>query len=261
MGRKRRGDSVCAGFERLLVHAMMGVSRKCGALAGFKIHEVIADATVGTCRAAMQRPARFVRFGKQRQIDSEAAVGGLGAGDGLKDKIDRGTGFKSGHQGGDMGQHAALRGNLKPLADCVDQAQQARGHGHIVTGGIDADDRVARAEQQAVQNGGGDSGSVVRGWLGCRRVLSLPGSPTEVRKRVTTRILAAAAIRSCTRMSLLTAAAISGVNPGASAARRPAVASSESSQSRNSPTVNERTGAKAVASCVSTISRVTSSSS
>jgi hypothetical protein len=41
-------------------------------------------------------------------------------------------------------------------------------------------------------------------------------------------------------MSLLTAAAISGVRPGASAARRSAVASSESSQSRSSPTVKER---------------------
>ena len=58
-----------------------------------------------------------------------------------------------------------------------------------------------------------------------------------VRKRVTTRILAAARIRSCTRISLLTAAAISGVSPGASAASRSGVASSESSQSRSSPTV------------------------
>src|ERR1035438_5222886 len=47
-------------------------------------------------------------------------------------------------------------------------------------------------------------------------------------------ILAAAAIRSCTRMSLETAAAISGVIPGAREVRRTVVASSESSQSRNS---------------------------
>ena len=39
------------------------------------------------------------------------------------------------------------------------------------------------------------------------------------------------------RMSLETAAAISGVRPGASAARVSVVASSERSQSRNSPTV------------------------
>ena len=47
-----------------------------------------------------------------------------------------------------------------------------------------------------------------------------PGRPTVVRNRVTTRIFAAAAIRSCTRISLLTAAAISGVRPEASAASR-----------------------------------------
>ena len=41
-------------------------------------------------------------------------------------------------------------------------------------------------------------------------------------------------------MSLHTAAAISGVSPGANAARRSVVASSESSQSRNSPTVIDR---------------------
>ena len=56
------------------------------------------------------------------------------------------------------------------------------------------------------------------GWFGCRRALRRPGSPTVVRKRVTTRIFLAAAIRSCTRISLLTAAAISGVRPGASEA-------------------------------------------
>jgi hypothetical protein len=45
-------------------------------------------------------------------------------------------------------------------------------------------------------------------------------------------------------MSLLTAAAISGVRPGLSAARRSPVASPERSQSRNSPTVREAMGAK-----------------
>ena len=58
------------------------------------------------------------------------------------------------------------------------------------------------------------------GWLGWRRVERRPGRPTVVRKRVTTRILRATAIRSWMRMSLETAAAISGVRPGASAARR-----------------------------------------
>ena len=56
------------------------------------------------------------------------------------------------------------------------------------------------------------------GWLGCRRTERRPGRPIVLRKRVTTRHFAATAIRSCRRISLLTAAAISGVRPGRSAA-------------------------------------------
>ena len=60
-----------------------------------------------------------------------------------------------------------------------------------------------------------------------------------LRKRVTTSRLAAIAIRSWLRQSLLTAATISGVRPGESAASASPVAVSESSQSRSSPTVTE----------------------
>ncbi len=56
------------------------------------------------------------------------------------------------------------------------------------------------------------------GWFGCSRVASRPGSPIVERKRVATRTLRATAIRSWLRISLLTAATISGVRPGASAA-------------------------------------------
>lgn len=81
------------------------------------------------------------------------------------------------------------------------------------------------------------------------------------RKRVTTRQRRATPIRSWLRISLLTAATISGVKPGASAASTSVVATSDSSQSRKPPTVRWATGAKAAASWVSTISRVTSSTS
>jgi hypothetical protein len=97
------------------------------------------------------------------------------------------------------------------------------------------------------------------GWLGWRRVESRPGRPTVVRKRVTTRILRATSTRSCRRMSFDAAAAISGVRPDARAARLSPVASSDSSQSRSSPTVRWAMGANAAASWVSKMSRVTSS--
>ncbi len=86
------------------------------------------------------------------------------------------------------------------------------------------------------------------GWLGCRRVDSRPRRPSVLRKAVVTRTLAATSTRSCTRISLDTAATISGVSPGASAARLASVAASPSSQSRKSPTVRCATGAKAAAS-------------
>jgi hypothetical protein len=56
------------------------------------------------------------------------------------------------------------------------------------------------------------------GWLGCSRTARWPGRPRVLRKRVTTFTLRATAIRSWLRISLLTAATISGVRPGASAA-------------------------------------------
>ncbi len=99
------------------------------------------------------------------------------------------------------------------------------------------------------------------GWLGCSRTESRPGRPIVLRKLVTTLHFDAISIRSWRRQILLTAAAISGVRPGASAASVSVVASSDSSQSRKPPTVSDATGAKAALSCVSTISRVTSSAS
>jgi hypothetical protein len=79
-----------------------------------------------------------------------------------------------------------------------------------------------------------------------------------LRKRVTTEHFAAITIRSCRRLILLTAAAISGVTPGASAVSAGVVASSESSQSRKPPTVRCATGAKAVRPWLSMMRRVTS---
>ena len=99
------------------------------------------------------------------------------------------------------------------------------------------------------------------GWLGCSRVAMRPGRPMVLRKAVTTRHFLATRIRSWLRMVLLTAAAISGVMPGASTVSAALSAASLSSQLRKSPTVKCRTGAKAAASCVSMIKRVTSSSS
>jgi hypothetical protein len=81
------------------------------------------------------------------------------------------------------------------------------------------------------------------------------------RKRVTTRQRLATSSRSWLRISFDTAAAISGVIPGAARASSAGPVASDRSQSRKAPTVRWAMGAKAGASCPSSRSRVTSSSS
>jgi hypothetical protein len=75
------------------------------------------------------------------------------------------------------------------------------------------------------------------GWLGCNLTDRWPGRPTVLRNRVTTTHFAAITMRSCKRLILLTAAAISGVTPGANAESAAGVASSDNNQSRKPPTV------------------------
>eukprot|EP01022_Parablepharisma_sp_SALTPOND_P004209 TRINITY_DN118_c0_g3_i1.p1 TRINITY_DN118_c0_g3~~TRINITY_DN118_c0_g3_i1.p1 ORF type:complete len:1090 (-),score=381.38 TRINITY_DN118_c0_g3_i1:1933-5202(-) len=82
-----------------------------------------------------------------------------------------------------------------------------------------------------------------------------------LRKAVTTRHFLPTRIRSWLRMILETAAAISGVMPGATAASTTLSVSSASSQLRKSPTVRWAMGAKAARSWRSMMSRVISSSS
>ena len=53
------------------------------------------------------------------------------------------------------------------------------------------------------------------GWFGCSRTDMVPGNPIVFLNAVTTRHLRAASTRSWLRISLETAAAISGVMPGA----------------------------------------------
>jgi hypothetical protein len=100
-----------------------------------------------------------------------------------------------------------------------------------------------------------------KGWFGCNRTLIRPGSPMVLRNRVVTLHFFATRIRSWLRISFDTAAAISGVIARASFCRVAVAAASDSSQSRKPPTVSEEIAAKAAASWVSKIRRVTSSSS
>ena len=137
---------------------MVGVGGERAALAGFEVHDVVADG------AAAQFAGGAVGFVEEGEVDAEGGVGWLGAGDGLEDEVDGCAALERGELGGDVGEDAALGGDRVALADGVDEAEEGGGGGDVVGGGVDADDGVAGAEEEAVDDGGGDADGVV-GWV------------------------------------------------------------------------------------------------
>ena len=83
---------VGAGFAGLLVDAVVGVGRQRTALPGLEIHQVVAQ------RSALEAQACFVAFAQDFQADAEAAVGRLGACDGLKHQVQRHALFDCRHR-------------------------------------------------------------------------------------------------------------------------------------------------------------------
>jgi len=80
-----------------------------------------------------------------RFSDRPAAVGGLGARDRLEYQIDRKALSDQSERGGDVGEHAALRRNLQPRDDVVEQPDQRADHSRVIACRVDADAGVARA--------------------------------------------------------------------------------------------------------------------
>ncbi len=152
-------DGVGAGLAGLLIDAVMGVGRERAALAGLEIHEVVAEG------AALLRQAGLVAFLQRCQVDAEAGVGRLGAGDGLEHQVQRRAAVDRLDGGGDMGEDATLGRNLVAADHRVEHLQQLADAGGAVGGRVDADHRVAVAVEQAVENARGDAGAVVGGMV------------------------------------------------------------------------------------------------
>src|SRR5262249_11511361 len=74
---KRAGDRIATRLAGLLIDAVMGAGRECGALAGLEIHQIVTDG------AALERAAGVKRLAQEAEIDSEALVRRLGPGDRL----------------------------------------------------------------------------------------------------------------------------------------------------------------------------------
>ena len=167
------GDGVGAGFDGLLVDAVMGVGGQCSPLPRLEIHDVVADG------AALQRQRRVVGFAQDAEVDAETGVGGFRAGDGLEHQVDRGAAADDLQRVGDMGQDAGLGGNIVPQTQRFQCIQQGDGIGDAVGGGVHADDRIAAAQQQPVDRCGADAaqvvGGVVRLQAGTEMVRAAPG--------------------------------------------------------------------------------------
>ena len=167
---------VGAGLAGLLVHPVVRVGRECAALAGFKVHHVVAH------RPAPQRQCRAARLGQQSQVDAKAAVGGLGTANGLEHQIHRGAQLHRTQGVGDMGQHAGLRGDVVAADHCVQHGHDLHHLRHVVGCRVDADHRVPTAIQEAVEHAGGDAGGVV-GWVvGLQACGHAPGQADGVAK-------------------------------------------------------------------------------
>ena len=171
---ERPRHRVGARLERLLVDAVMGLRGEGAPLPGLEIHHVVAD------RAARERQRGGVGFGKEREIDAEALVGGLRAGDRLEHEIDRRIPGDERERGGDMRQHAALRRDVELDAHVLEHRQERMGALGTVGRGVDADDGVARAEQEAVENARRDAGEIVGGVIGLQPHREAAGEPDGV---------------------------------------------------------------------------------
>ena len=172
--RERARDGVGARLDGLLVDAVMRIGRQRAALAGLEIHHVVAE------RAALQRQRRLARLAQQRQRDAEAGVRRLGAADRLEHQIDRRAALDRAQAGGDVRQHAGLRRDGVALAHRVEHREQRARGIDAVGRRVDADHRVAGAEQQPVERGCGDAARIVGRMVGLQAHRETPGQADRV---------------------------------------------------------------------------------
>ena len=102
--------AVGARLERELVDAVM--RRRRGApLPGLEVHRLVAHP--GDVAAAVMPSTAARGLREEREVDSEARVGRLGAGDRLEDQIDRSALADQIERRGHVREHAGLRRNVE----------------------------------------------------------------------------------------------------------------------------------------------------
>ena len=139
----------------MLVDAKVRIGRQGAALAGFEVHQVLAQG------AALEAQARVITFLQHVQVDPETGIGRFGTGNRLKHQVQRYATVDRFDGGGDVGQHAGLGGDFIALDDRVEHLQHGADRGDAVGGRVDANHGIAVAVQQAVEDARGDAGRFI----------------------------------------------------------------------------------------------------
>jgi hypothetical protein len=151
---------VGARLQRLLVDRppadpAVRVGRQRRPLAGLEVRDVVAHG------AAAQFQGAGPRLREQVEGDAEAPVGRLRAGDRLEHEVHRRALLQRAQRRRHVGEHARLGGDVVAADDRVDQFQQRDRLPRGVGRRVDADDGVAGALQQPVDDRGRDAERVV----------------------------------------------------------------------------------------------------
>src|SRR5260370_22990920 len=95
-------------------------------------------------------PNTFSSLSEHRECDAEAMVGSLGAGDGLKKKVDGDAALQTSKLRRDGGQTTCLSGSAGCGNQLVETGKDAGHRLDRIGGWINADDRAAASEEQAI---------------------------------------------------------------------------------------------------------------
>ena len=111
----------------------------------------------------MAFPHALTPLAQQRQADAESGVGGLRAGDRLKQQVHRRTALQASQLRRDVGQAARLRRHRQRVDEAIQPAQNGRHRFDRFRRRIDADHGVAAAVQQAIDGGQENAAEIVGG--------------------------------------------------------------------------------------------------
>src|SRR5271170_7567245 len=102
----------------------MCFSRKSAALARFEVHNVVARPR-NIARSVMFQDA-FAAFSQHRKSDTKAGVGGLRAGDRLKEQVDGRAAIQTRQLSCDMREAARLSRNGELRNQAIERSQNSR---------------------------------------------------------------------------------------------------------------------------------------